>query len=88
MLSPAVKGYLEHLGRGHTGRGDVVECGCCLGGGTAYLARGLAAGGYRGSIWCYDRWKADAREVEKARRASVALSVGQNLEPLFRAIRW
>jgi hypothetical protein len=84
MTGPAKLGLLHELGSQWTGRGVAVECGSWLGATCAALATGLVKAGYDETIYCYDRWRASAQEVEKGSRKGIELALGQNLEPLFR----
>ena len=60
----------------------IVELGCWLGAGTAFLAIGANQSG--ASIYVYDRFKAGADEVVKARKFGVDLIEGQDTLPLVK----
>jgi len=84
MLSRPVLDRLRDVGAGWSGRGLAVEIGCWLGASTAALGEGLASAGYSPRLLhCYDRWRADHGEVEKARRRGIDIEADQDLTPLF-----
>jgi len=60
----------------------IVELGCWLGAGTAFLAIGANQSG--ASIHVYDRFKASVDEVVKARKFGVDLIEGQDTLPLVK----
>jgi len=60
----------------------IVELGCWLGAGTAFLAIGANQSG--ASIHVYDRFNASAEEVVKARKFGVDLIEGQDTLPLVK----
>lgn len=76
--------FLYRLARQHRGRGDVVEVGSWLGSSCAYLSLGLRDAGSTAWIHCFDRFRANEAECEKARRAGCDLRPGQDTEPVFR----
>ena len=89
---------LRQVTRDAPGGTSIVEVGCWLGAGTAQLALGIRERDAPGtvSLHCYDRWEANEAEVEKAARAGVTLSSGQdtlsftemNLEPFGVPVRF
>jgi hypothetical protein len=84
MLSPAEKHYLYRLtSHDFQGKGAVVEIGSWLGSSAAYLASGLKTK-WEVPLHCFDRFQADAAEVEKARRQGVPLTMGQDTLPVFK----
>lgn len=85
MTPESVHKALTGYGAAWSGRGVAVECGSWLGATCAALCLGLEKAGYDRSVYCYDRWKANAEEVEKARAQGQDIEVGQNLAPIFRA---
>jgi len=78
-IGPALRDFARAV-RSNTA---IVEVGCWLGAGTAQLALGVLENdeptGIR--IHCYDRWAANAAEVEKAQRWGLNLSEGDDLLP-------
>ena len=74
---------LYDLGRNHTGRGCVVELGGWLGSSSAHLAQGLADVGSTAQIHCFDRFRPDAAEVEKAAAMNLQLRKGQDTTSIF-----
>jgi hypothetical protein len=83
MLSPAEKHYLYDLtSRVYKGEGAVVEIGCWLGSSAAYLGGGLNTK-WKTPLYCFDRFQADAAEVNKAKRQGVELAIGQDTLPVF-----
>ena len=83
MTSPAVHSYLKKIGGEWTGRGNVLELGCWLGGSLIPLLEGLNEAGYNRWVWCYDRWKANDEQVKKAQLGGVSIIPEQDLRPLF-----
>lgn len=83
---------IPHMGAGNIGaalrnwasttKSNIVEIGSWLGSGTAYLALGARESGAR--IHVYDRWRASASEVGKAKACGVKLKNGQDTLPLVR----
>jgi len=59
----------------------IVEFGAWLGAGTVPLARGAKASG--AVVHCYDRWMANAEQVEIAERFGVRLKEGESILPHF-----
>ena len=62
---------------------NIVEAGCWLGAGTAFLALGAMESG--SEIHAYDRWHANHSEVEKAQAFGIKLRPGENTLPRVRA---
>lgn len=85
MTGAATHAALEAIGRAWTGRGVAVECGCWLGASTCALLRGLVAAGYDRPIYAFDRWVANASEVDKAGDAGMMVTLGENLLPIWHA---
>lgn len=84
ILIPSMGGH--HLGRlleewASFGPGCVVEVGAWLGAGTVFLSRGAHSADR--PLHVFDRWKASAGEVQKARQSGVHLQLGQDLLPLL-----
>ena len=61
----------------------VVEVGCWLGAGTAQLALGIRerANGTKLRIHCYDWWRANETEINKAAKWGLQLQPGEDLLP-------
>lgn len=62
-----------------------VEIGCWLGATTLPLLRGLIAAGYDRPYHAFDRWRASADEVAKARHQGLSLREGEDLLPIYRS---
>jgi hypothetical protein len=74
---------LRQFAREAPANSSVVEVGCWLGAGTIQLALGIREGAGSDSVQlhCYDRWQANAPEVEKAARQGLRLTEGEDLLP-------
>ena len=77
---------LRQMSRNAPADTSVVEVGCWLGAGTAQLALGIRERRCADnvSLHCFDRWQATPREVEKAARCGVRLSVREDTLPRVR----
>lgn len=82
MTPPIVHEYLHELGLRWNNKGVVIELGCWLGATTRALLDGLGEN-YNYPYYCYDRWKANNQEVEKAKLQGINLKIGQDLSWLF-----
>lgn len=63
---------------------NIVEVGCWLGAGTAFLAAGAARSGAR--VHTYDKWRARPSEVAKAGAQGLTIHSGQDTLPLVRTL--
>lgn len=83
MTPTCVHSYLYEIGTQWSGKGVAVELGSWLGATAIPLVTGLKKAGYDRPFYCYDRWKANAEEVQKAKAQGLEIKEGQNLFPLF-----
>jgi hypothetical protein len=86
MLHPDTMSYLYWLGRTFEGRGDVVELGCWLGGGTRCLALGLMGNRRYRTLRVFDSFKWSAYMSDMGRGlgfAELELREGDSFQHLF-----
>lgn len=89
MNDDSVFEALERLGTTWSGQGCVVECGTWLGASTVALAKGLIQADFNQWINCYDIWKPNSAEVEKAKRFGLDLKMSQDISEIAkRNIQW
>jgi hypothetical protein len=72
--------YASKVDRGSS----IVEVGSWLGAGTAHLCLGVLDSGNDNSIYVYDRFRATASEIEKAKKQGVTLKSKQNTVSLVK----
>ena len=77
-IGPWLEGYAAEVPR----NSSIVEIGCWLGAGTAFLALGAMAKATE--IHVYDRWRVVGDEAEKARRWKIKLRDGEDTLPLVK----
>jgi len=83
-MSPGVvHDYLRELGRGWSGQGVAMEVGCWLGATSVPLLEGLVEAGYNKPFWAFDRWRANASEVMKAKAQGQKISFHQDLQNIY-----
>lgn len=81
----SVKQKLYELGQAiPDGKGAVVELGPWLGSITAHVAAGMRRQGKKNPIYVYDRFYANDREVEKAKRFEVNIELYQDTLDVFK----
>jgi hypothetical protein len=85
MIGDMQRIALYEIGRQHTGRGCVVEVGSWLGSSCAHLGQGLADAQSSAEVHCFDRFCADAAEVQKAAAMQLPLREGQDTSAIFQA---
>ena len=85
MTPLSVHYYLRVLGRKWQGKGLAVEVGSWLGATSVSLLAGLNGAGYNLPFDAYDRWRASAEEVAKARTCGLVrqFEEGQDLLPIY-----
>lgn len=84
MTSEKVHKYLYELGKSWE-LGTAMELGCWLGASSVPLLKGLLEAGYNKTFWAFDRWNANAEQVQKAKNQGVNLYAGQNTEFIYQS---
>jgi hypothetical protein len=84
MSPPVVQDYLYQLGKQWKGHGIAVELGSWLGATAVPLLTGLKEAGYNLPFICYDRWRANEKEVDRAKSYGLNVHSGDDLLPLFK----
>lgn len=82
MTPQAVHDYLNKIGREWTGQGTAVELGSWLGASAAALLDGLKEAGYDKTFWAFERWVANAQQVNMT-RDNIKLELNQDVKPIF-----
>lgn len=83
MTPTVVQDYLREIGRQWTGQGMAMELGCWMGASSVPLLEGLVEAGYNKEYWAFDKWKANATEVQKSRRQGLRIKEHENIQPIF-----